>query len=89
MRTSSGETSSVLGVHATLRAQGERGEPADRSTTFQPVTGGGEQRSGGTLLVAAYDHDHSQHDFLLGYRWDIVLTGSQATLMERPGDHHA
>jgi protocatechuate 3,4-dioxygenase beta subunit len=33
-------------------------------------------------LVAAYDHDSSRHDFLLGYRWDIVLTGSHATLME-------
>jgi protocatechuate 3,4-dioxygenase beta subunit len=36
-------------------------------------------------LVAAYDHDSSQHDVLLGYRWDIVLTGRHATLMEDGG----
>jgi hypothetical protein len=29
-------------------------KPDDRSTTFQPVEGGGEQRSGTTLLVEAY-----------------------------------
>src|SRR5206468_1529287 len=28
--------------------------PASRATTFQPVEGGGEQRSGETLLVEAY-----------------------------------
>lgn len=28
--------------------------PEDRSTTFQPVEGGGEMRSGATLLVEAY-----------------------------------
>jgi hypothetical protein len=28
--------------------------PDDRSTTFQPVTGGEEQHSGTTLLVEAY-----------------------------------
>ena len=33
-------------------------------------------------LVATYDHESSQHDVLLGYRWDIVLTGSHATLTE-------
>ena len=32
--------------------------------------------------MAAYDHEFSQHDVLLGYRWDIVLTGSHATLTE-------
>ena len=29
-------------------------EPADRSTTFQPVTGGTEQRDGLKLMVTAY-----------------------------------
>ncbi len=28
--------------------------PDDRATTFQPVEGGSEQRSGETLMVAAY-----------------------------------
>ena len=37
-------------------------------------------------LVATYDHSLSEHELLLGYRWDIVLTGGHATLMERADD---
>jgi protocatechuate 3,4-dioxygenase beta subunit len=37
-------------------------------------------------LVATYDHSLSEQEWLLGYRWDIVLTGSDATLMERSDD---
>jgi hypothetical protein len=29
-------------------------QPDDRATDFQPVQGGGEQRSGATLMVEAY-----------------------------------
>ena len=36
--------------------------PSDRSTTFQPATGGKETYSGGTLLVSAY-----------GVLWFILL----------------
>ena len=41
-------------------------------------------------LVAAYDHDVSEHEWATGYRWDIVLTGSNRTLTEtdtEDGDH--
>jgi len=37
-------------------------------------------------LVAAYDHDVTEHEWLLGYRWDIVLTGSHATWREADQD---
>ena len=33
-------------------------------------------------LVATYDHDLSEHEWLLGYRWDIVLTGSHRTPLD-------
>ena len=33
-------------------------------------------------LVAAYDHDVSEHEWCTGYRWDIVLTGSHRTPVE-------
>ena len=33
-------------------------------------------------LVADYDHDISEHEWLLGYRWDIVLSGSNRTWTE-------
>jgi protocatechuate 3,4-dioxygenase beta subunit len=38
--------------------------------------------------VATYDHDVTQHEWATGYRWDIVLTGSQRTWMEAEGDEH-
>ncbi|MEV5966927.1 protocatechuate 3,4-dioxygenase subunit beta [Kribbella sp. NPDC051952] len=37
-------------------------------------------------LVATYDHSLSEPERLLGYRWDIVLTGGHATLMEHEDD---
>jgi protocatechuate 3,4-dioxygenase beta subunit len=50
---------------------------------YQAITG----QKARDRLVATYDHDLSEHEWLLGYRWDIVLTGSHATLMgsERDG----
>jgi protocatechuate 3,4-dioxygenase, beta subunit len=37
-------------------------------------------------LVATYDHAVTQHEWATGYRWDIVLTGSQRTWMEPEGE---
>ncbi|GAB3830420.1 protocatechuate 3,4-dioxygenase subunit beta [Dactylosporangium cerinum] len=33
-------------------------------------------------LVATYDHDLSEHEWLLGYRWDIVLSGTHRTPLD-------
>jgi protocatechuate 3,4-dioxygenase beta subunit len=33
-------------------------------------------------LVATYDHDLTQPEISLGFRWDIVLTGSARTWRE-------
>jgi protocatechuate 3,4-dioxygenase, beta subunit len=30
-------------------------------------------------LVASYDHAVTTHEWATGYRWDIVLTGSNRT----------
>lgn len=35
-------------------------------------------------LVAAYDHDVTEPEWALGYRWDIVLGGSLSTPIEPP-----
>ena len=48
-------------------------DPIYQSITNQPAR---------DRLVATYDHDVTQHEWATGYRWDIVLTGSQRTLME-------
>ena len=34
-------------------------------------------------LLATYDHALSEHEWQLGYRWDVVLTGPHATPMEQ------
>ncbi|MGE3447645.1 MAG: protocatechuate 3,4-dioxygenase subunit beta, partial [Microbacteriaceae bacterium] len=33
-------------------------------------------------LIAAYDHELTSPEWALGYRWDIVLTGSRRTWIE-------
>ena len=40
-------------------------------------------------LVADYDHDLTSHEWATGYRWDVVLTGSHATPLEREDDDDA
>ena len=55
------------------------GRPAVRARPDLP----GDRRPGARdRLVAAYDHDVTQHEWSTGYRWDIVLTGSHRTPMD-------
>jgi CcmD family protein len=52
--------------------------PDDRATTFQPVEGGGEHRSGATLLVEAY-----AVIWTLLMVWLVLLWRKQVRLNER------
>jgi CcmD family protein len=52
--------------------------PDDRATTFQPVEGGGEHRSGETLLVAAYSII-----WTILMVWLVLLWKKQAGLNQR------
>ena len=79
---------SLFGTDFTQRMITQMYFPGDPLFALDPIYQSITDERARARLVAAYDHEHSQHDFLLGYRWDIVLTGSQATLMERPEDHH-
>jgi len=56
--------------------------PGDPLFAFDPIYQSITDERARARLVAAYDHDSSRHDFLLGYRWDVVLTGRHATWME-------
>jgi protocatechuate 3,4-dioxygenase beta subunit len=49
---------------------------------FQSIT---DQRAR-DRLIATYDQDLTQDEWATGYRWDIVLTGSHATPLEREDD---
>ena len=53
-----------------------------RSISRSPI------RRRATGLVATYDHDVTTHEWATGYRWDIVLTGSNRTPVEPEGTDH-
>jgi protocatechuate 3,4-dioxygenase, beta subunit len=73
---------SLFGVEFTQRMITQMYFPGDPLFALDPIYQSITDERARARLVAAYDHDSSQHDFLLGYRWDIVLTGRHATLME-------
>jgi protocatechuate 3,4-dioxygenase beta subunit len=56
--------------------------PGDPLFAFDPIYQSITDERARGRLVASYDHDGSQHDLPLGYRWDIVLTGRHATQLE-------
>ncbi len=63
---------------ATDAVQGQPSDVGDRSTTFQPVEGGTEHRSGETLLVVAYA---GLWALLMG--WVLVQWTKQTALARR------
>ena len=73
---------SLFGTDFTQRMITQMYFPGDTLFAFDPIYQSITCEHARARLVAAYDHDLSQHDFLLGYRWDIVLTGRHATVME-------
>jgi protocatechuate 3,4-dioxygenase beta subunit len=55
------------------------GDPLfDLDPIYQAIVDEGARRR----LVATYDHDVTLHEQHTGYRWDIVLTGTQRTWVE-------
>jgi len=73
---------SLFGTEFTQRMITQMYFPGDPLFALDPIYQSITDERARARLVAAYDHDSSQHDFLLGCRWDIVLTGRHATLME-------
>ena len=65
-------------------APSSSGDVGDRSTTFQPVEGGTEHRSGETLLVSAY-----AGLWLLLLGWVVFQWTKQTALARRIGDLEA
>ena len=73
---------SLFGTDFTQRMITQMYFPGDPLFALDPIYQSITDERARARLVAAYDHDASQHDFLLGYRWDIVLTGRRATPVE-------
>jgi protocatechuate 3,4-dioxygenase beta subunit len=78
---------SLFGTEFTQRMITQLYFPGDPLFALDPIYQSITSQSARDRLVAEYDHDVSEHEWLLGYRWDIVLTGAHATRMEQEGDH--
>jgi protocatechuate 3,4-dioxygenase beta subunit len=76
---------SLFGNEFTQRLVTQMYFPGDPLFALDPIYQSITDPDARGRLVAAYDHDESVHEWSLGYRWDIVLTGAHATLME-PAD---
>jgi protocatechuate 3,4-dioxygenase beta subunit len=73
---------SLFGTDFTQRMVTQMYFPGDPLFALDPIYQSITDERARDRLVARYEHGLSQHEWLLGYLWDIVLTGSHATLME-------
>jgi protocatechuate 3,4-dioxygenase beta subunit len=56
--------------------------PDDPLHALDPIMSSVPTPEARQALISAYDHSVTQPEWALGYRWDIVLAGSQATPFE-------
>lgn len=73
---------SVFGNAFTQRLVTQMYFPNDPLFPYDPILQSVTDPSARQRLVARYDHDLSEPEFSLGYRWDIVLDGPSATWIE-------
>ncbi|MDN5796209.1 MAG: protocatechuate 3,4-dioxygenase subunit beta [Intrasporangium sp.] len=78
---------SLFGREFTQRMITQMYFPGDPLFALDPIYQSVTDPQARDRLVATYHHDLSEHEYLLGYHWDIVLTGAHATRMELEGDH--
>jgi protocatechuate 3,4-dioxygenase beta subunit len=76
---------SLFGTAFTQRLVTQMYFPGDPLFPLDPIYQSIPDRAARDRLVAAYDHDLSSPEWSLGYRWDIVLTGSRSTWFEPEG----
>lgn len=63
--------------------------PGDPLMDLDPIFNSVPSAGARDRLIANYAHDVTQPNWALGYRWDIVLRGSEATPFESPEHEHA
>ncbi|WP_238006368.1 protocatechuate 3,4-dioxygenase subunit beta [Dactylosporangium sp. AC04546] len=73
---------SLFGTDFTQRLVTQMYFPGDPLFALDPIYQSITDPQARERLVATYDHDLSEHEWLLGYRWDIVLTGSHRTPLD-------
>src|SRR6266480_1506163 len=70
----------VWPVHAV--APGDADVFPRRPTSLAPIMQSLPTEQARTHLIAVYDHDLTEPEWALGYRWDIVVRGPHATPFE-------
>jgi protocatechuate 3,4-dioxygenase beta subunit len=73
---------SIFGRQITQRIVTQMYFPGDPLFALDPIYQSIQDPRARERLVAAYDHDLSEHEWATGYRWDIVLTGAHRTWTE-------
>ena len=73
---------SLFGTDFTQRMITQMYFPGDPLFALDPIYQSTPDQAARHRLVASYDHGVTQHEWCLGYRWDIVLTGSHRTPFE-------
>jgi protocatechuate 3,4-dioxygenase beta subunit len=73
---------SLFGTDFTQRLVTQMYFPGDPLFALDPIYQSITDARARDALLASYDHAHSEPEFSLGYRWDIILTGSNRTWIE-------
>jgi protocatechuate 3,4-dioxygenase beta subunit len=76
---------SLFGSAFTQRLVTQMYFPGDPLFALDPIYQSIPDQAARDRLIASYDHDLSVPEWSLGYRWNIVLTGSRATWFEPEG----
>jgi protocatechuate 3,4-dioxygenase beta subunit len=77
---------SLFGSEFTQRLITQMYFPGDPLFALDPIFQSISDPAARQRLIADYDHEVTEPERALGYRWNIVLTGSKATRMEREDD---
>ena len=77
---------SVFGTAFTQRLVTQMYFPGDPLFPLDPIYNSVVDPAARERMVATYDHDLTEPETFMGYRWDIVLTGPHRTLLEEAED---
>lgn len=77
---------SLFGNAFTQRIVTQMYFPGDPLFPLDPIYNSIVDQRARDRLIADYDHDVTSPEWALGFRWNIVLTGPQATWFEPEGD---
>lgn len=73
---------SLFGTEFTQRMITQMYFPGDPLFSLDPIYQSITDQKARDRLVATYDHDVSSHEWCTGYRWDIVLSGTNRTVFD-------